>query len=196
MSNRVLLSILVLFCATASASAAHKHRRRVMAPIQLLDRSLSSSSDGAHIDAETGTVLAVALPLKVPATFVDSHSARVENDLMLFKPTLIGIAPIGASRSAELVRTAPKKESFRFLAPAVEGGDALEVRRDRDRLILFRGPQSQGGAVAVGLAMFIATTISSAHAPRPLRVMFDGPVHLGPAIFDGGGMGAGIAGRL
>jgi hypothetical protein len=193
MSNRVLLSILVLFCATASASAAHKHRR-VMAPIQLLDRSLSSSSDGAHIDAETGTVLAVALPSKVPATFVDSHSARVENDLMLFK--LIGIAPIGASRSAELVRTAPKKESFRFLAPAVEGGDALEVRRDRDRLILFRGPQSQGGAVAVGLAMFIATTISSAHAPRPLRVMFDGPVHLGPAIFDGGGMGAGIAGRL
>jgi hypothetical protein len=167
-----------------------------VAPIQLLDRSMSSSSDGAQIDAETGTVLAVAPPSKAPATFVESHSARVENDLMLFKPTLIGIAPIGASRSAELVSTAPKKKSFRFLAPAVEGGDALDVRRDRDRLILFRGPQSQGGAVAVGLAMFIATTISSAHAPRPLRVVFDGPVHLGPAIFDGGGMGAGIAGRL
>jgi hypothetical protein len=43
--------------------------------------------------------------------------------------------------------------------------------------------------------MFTAATILSAHAPRPLRVLFDGPVHFGPAIFDGGGMGAGIAGR-
>jgi hypothetical protein len=38
-------------------------------------------------------------------------------------------------------------------------------------------------------------TVLSAHAPRPFRVIFDGPVHVGPAIFDGGGMGAGIAGR-
>jgi hypothetical protein len=119
----------------------------------------------------------------------------VENDLMLFKPTLVGIAPMGRGRNAELFGTVPAKKAFRFLAPA-EAGDALEVRRDRDRLVLFRGPQSQGASVAIGLAMFIATTISSAHAPRPLRVVFDGPVHLGPAIFDGGGMGAGIAGRL
>ena len=73
--------------------------------------------------------------------------------------------------------------------------DALEVRRERDRLMLFRAPQSQGEAVGIGLAMFAATTILSAHAPRPLRVVFDGPVHLGPAIFDGGGMGAGIGAR-
>jgi hypothetical protein len=194
MTNRILFSLLVLFCVPSSASAAHKHHRAA-APIRLLDRSVSSSSDGANIDAATGTVFNVAPASTVRATFVESHSARVENDLMLFKPTLIGIAPIGQSRNAELVSSAPKKKSFRFLAPA-EAGDALEVRRDRDRLVLFRGPQSQGGAVAVGLAMFIATTVSSAHAPRPLRVMFDGPVHIGPAIFDGGGMGAGIAGRL
>jgi len=86
------------------------------------------------------------------------------------------------------------KKEITFLAPA-EGGDALEVRRDRDRLVLFRGPEVQGAAVAVGLAMFTAATILSAHAPRPLRGVFDGPVHVGPAIFDGGGMGAGIAGR-
>jgi len=86
------------------------------------------------------------------------------------------------------------KKEITFLAPA-EGGDALEVRRDRDRLVLFRGPEAQGAAVAVGLAMFTAATILSAHAPRPLRGVFDGPVHVGPAIFDGGGMGAGIAGR-
>ena len=46
------------------------------------------------------------------------------------------------------------------------------------------------------LAMFGVATVLSAHAPRPFRILFDGPVHLGPAIFDGGGMGAGIAGKI
>ena len=115
---------------------------------------------------------------------------------MLFKPTLIGITPAGPARQTALFDRSPaKKKMIQFFVPA-GGGDGLEVRRDRDRLVLFRGPQSQGGAVAVGLAMFAATTIASAHAPRPLRVLFDARVHLGPAIFDGGGMGAGLAGRF
>ena len=194
MPNRVLFTALVLLGATSTASA-HKHRR-VAAPLVLhQNRKPPSSNGGATIDAGTGTVFAVAPPVQVAATFVEFHSARVENDLMLFKPTLVGIAPLGHSRNEELFAAAPAKKAFRLFAPA-EAGDALEVRRDRDRLVLFRGPQSQGASVAVGLAMFIATTISSAHAPRPLRVVFDGPVHIGPAIFDGGGMGAGIAGRL
>src|SRR5437868_481389 len=67
--------------------------------------------------------------------------------------------------------------------------------RDRDRLLLFRGTQPQGSSIAIGVGMFAAATLGSAHAPRFLRVVFDGPVHLGPAIFDGGGMGAGVAGR-
>jgi hypothetical protein len=195
MLNRVLFTALVVLGATSSASA-HVHRRARAASLVLQEREVSRSNDGTTIDAATGTVISVAAPVKVDSTFVDFHSTRVENDLMLFKPTLIGIAPIGRARSVDLTTAAPAKKSFRFLAPAVEGGDALEVRRDRDRLVLFRGPQSQGASVAVGLAMFIAATVSSAHAPRPLRVVFDGPVHLGPAIFDGGGMGAGVAGRL
>jgi len=174
MPNRILFTALALLCATATARA---------------------QNDGAAIDTQTGTVFVVAAAAQPSTTFVEFHSARVEHDLMLFKPTLVGIAPMGRSRSVELFSSAPAKKAFRFLAPA-ESGDALEVRRDRDRLVLFRGPQSQGASVAIGLAMFIAATVSSAHAPRPLRVVFDGPVHLGPAIFDGGGMGAGIAGRL
>ena len=191
MPNRILFTALVLLGATTTA-AAHNHRR---ASIALEQRGAPSISDGATIDSTTGTVLVVAPPVKVASTFVEFHSARVENDLMLFKPTLVGIAPIGRGRNADLFAAAPAKQGFRLLAPA-EAGDALEVRRDRDRLVLFRGPQSQGASVAIGLVMFLATTLSSAHAPRPLRVAFDGPVHLGPAIFDGGGMGAGIAGRL
>ena len=193
MPNRILTAALVLLGATSTATAKKHPRARTALVLQV--GGATSGNDGATIDSGTGSVLAVPPPVKVSATFVEFHSARVENDLMLFRPTLIGIAPLGRGRNAELFAAAPAKKSFRFLAPA-EAGDALEVRRDRDRLVLFRGPQSQGASVAAGLAMFIATTMASAHAPRPLRAAFDGPVHLGPAIFDGGGMGAGIAGRL
>jgi len=146
-------------------------------------------SDGAIIDSTTRTVVVVAPPATNAPSFIAFHSARVEHDLMLFKPTLVGITPAGPARNAALFDRSPAKKKTRFLVPA-EGGDSLEVRRDRDRLVLFRGPQSQGSAVAIGLRMFAATTILSAHAPRPLRLLFDARVHLGPAILDGGGMGA------
>jgi hypothetical protein len=152
-------------------------------------------SDGAIIDSATRTVVVVAPLATNEPSFVAFHSARVENDLMLFKPTLIGITPAGPARTAALFDRSPAKKKIQFFVPA-GGGDGLEVRRDRDRLVLFRGPQSQGGAVAFGLAMFAVTTILSAHAPRPLRVLFDARIHLGPAIFDGGGMGAGLAGHF
>ncbi len=153
-------------------------------------------SDGAIIDSATRTVVVVAPPATNAPGFVELHSARVENDLMLFKPTLIGITPTGPSRKAALFARTPAKKKIRFFVPAAEGGDSLEVRRDRDRLVLFRGPQSQGGALSIGLAMFAGTTIASAHAPRALRFLFDARAHLGPAIFDGGGMGAGVAGHF
>ena len=189
--TRVLLALLALVAAPTVASA----KRHPAARTSLLFHApASAGSDGAKIDPATGTVLVVPPQPTASGTFVEFHSARVENDLMLFKPTLVGIAPEGSARNAALLAHPPTKPKVRFFVPA-EGGDPLEVRRDRDRLVLFRGPQSQGGSIAVGLGMFAATTILSAHLPRPLRVLFDGPVHLGPAVFDGGGMGAGIAGR-
>jgi hypothetical protein len=60
--------------------------------------------------------------------------------------------------------------------------------------LLFRDTNRQTSSTALGLGLFAVTTVMSAHLPDPLRVMFDGPMHLGPAIFDDGGMGAGIAG--
>ena len=189
--ERVLLALLILVAVPTAASG--KRHPAVRASL-LFHAPALTGSDGTTIDRATGTVVAVPQLPGGSGTFVESHSARVENDLMLFKPTLVGIEPEGPARNAALLAHAPVKKKLRFFVPA-EGGDPLEVRRDRDRLVLFRGPQSQGGAIAVGLGMFAATTILSAHLPRPLRVLFDGPVHLGPAVFDGGGMGAGIAGR-
>ena len=187
----VLWALLAFIAAPTVASAKQHPAARAAL---LFHAPALAGSNGAKIDPATETVLVVPPLATAPGTFVEFHSARVENDLMLFKPTLVGIAPEGSARSAALLAHPPAKKQIRFFVPA-EGGDPLEVRRDRDRLVLFRGPQSQGGAIAIGLGMFAATTILSAHLPRPLRVLFDGPVHLGPAVFDGGGMGAGIAGR-
>ncbi len=174
MSKRVLFTMIVLFGAATSAEA-RKHRRAAT-PLVLEDRGASTGNRGAKLDARRGAALVVPALTVVPS-FVEFHSARVENDLLLFQPTLIGITLL------------------RSLTPA-RAADDLEVRRDRDRLLLFRETQPQGASVGLGLAMFGATTILSAHAPRPLRMFFDRPVlHLGPAVFDGGGMGAGVAGR-
>jgi len=71
--------------------------------------------------------------------------------------------------------------------------DRLETLRERDRLLLFGAHDTQAG---YGAALFGAFTVFAAHAPGPLRPLFDGPVHLGPAVFDQGGMGACIGGRF
>lgn len=185
MPNRVFFTMIVLLA--ASTANAQKQART---SLLLLGPEASSSGHGARV----GAGFVVPPLIKVFTTFAEFHFARVENDIMLFQPTLVGmIQPAGASNS-ELFASPPPKNETRFFVPAETAND-LEVRRERDRLLLFRGPQPQGAAVALGLAMFGAMTVLSAHAPRAFRIVFDGPVHLGPAIFDGGGMGAGIAGR-
>ena len=189
MSRRVLFAVLVLL-GTSGRATAH-HRRRAPSNLVLKDRGAPSSNLGAKVDSQT--VIALA-PLAKASTFVDRPTARVENDLMLFQPTLVGVAPSARARTPELFASGPVKKETRFYTPA-KVTDDLEVRREHDRVLLFRGPQPQGASVGLGLAMFGAMTLLSAHAPRSLRIVFDGPVHLGPAVFDGGGMGAGIAGR-
>jgi hypothetical protein len=171
-------------CASVSLLAA---ATAFAAPSQSQLPEASEGSDGAKLDAAS---LAEPALLDLPKTFVEVHSARVENDLLLFKPTLVGVAPSGAPRLA----SAAAKKAPRFFAP-VKTAEGLDIRRERDRLLLLRGPQDPSSALALGAAMFAATTFLSAHAPRPLRTVFDGPIHLGPAIFDGGGMGAVIGGR-
>jgi hypothetical protein len=196
MLSRVVWTMLALFAASPAA-AAHRHRG-ARTSLVLKERGILSTDESAKLDVGKGANLDAAPlplpPLATSPTFVEVHSARVEHDLMLFQPTLVGLPPPARAREAALFATPPVKKPVRFFAPS-RSADELAVRRERDKLLLFRAPQPQGAAVGVGLAMFGATTLLSAHAPRPLRIIFDGPIHLGPAVFDGGGMGAGIAGR-
>jgi hypothetical protein len=38
--------------------------------------------------------------------------------------------------------------------------------------------------------------MTTAHAPKPLRFLFDKRIHLGPAMFENGGMGGGLGGSF
>lgn len=191
MSHRILFTMILLGC-TSSVAGAHVHRRAT----RVLQNRLVPAAASDKAAANAALVTPPLAPLVAAPTFVELHSARVENDLLLFSPAHVVTMPVHTRDAALFAKPPEKKPPMRLFKPLTVV-DPLEVRRDRDKMLLFRGPQpSQGGAVGLGAAMFGATTILSAHAPRPLRVAFDGPVHLGPAIFDGGGMGAGIAGRL
>jgi hypothetical protein len=113
--------------------------------------------------------------------------------------------PTGAdlSGSAALGRAPRASSYFQERSDRVEHsfhhfmhGNALEDMRARDQIRLY-GPALGGvGAAANGVAIFSSAVIGAAHAPRPLRVLFDRQFHLGPAIFDQGGMGAGFGGAL
>ena len=58
-----------------------------------------------------------------------------------------------------------------------------------------RRPASNA-STACGAGIFSTFVVGAAHTPVALRLAFDRSLHLGPAIFDGGGMGAGFGGRL
>lgn len=72
----------------------------------------------------------------------------------------------------------------------------LESMRERDTLLLYGSPVGGNNATLAGIGLFSTVVVGAAHAPGPLRHLFDHALHLGPAIFDGGGMGAGFGGNL
>jgi len=57
-----------------------------------------------------------------------------------------------------------------------------------------RAQNLQSGAL--GSAVMGAAVVFAAHAPARVRAIVDGPVHVGPALLEGGGMGAGVGGRF
>jgi hypothetical protein len=70
---------------------------------------------------------------------------------------------------------------------------SLDEQREFDRRLLF-APTASGNLYGVGL--FGAAIVAAAHAPTPLRFMFDRRFHFGPAILDAGGLGIGFGGKL
>ena len=166
---RTTLFIATLLGLLFSARGARAQADR--STLSVADRTSLSVADRTSLSLADRTSLSVAdrtsLSLGRGApSFVELHSRMVMHAFLRFSP----------ERGIE------------------QQQNALEVLRDRDRLALFGAPnQSQAG---YGVALFSAVTILAAHAPGRLRALFDGPVHLGPAVFDGGGLGAGVGGRI
>jgi hypothetical protein len=184
---------LILLLGAPSAATAQK-QGRAQAALVLAGRGDSSLNRGATFAPRKSIGFAVPPLATVDETTFGLRTARVEKDLLQFQPVLLGIPPAIGARGGELMAETPARPAPRF-SRAAEAAEGLELRRDRDRLLLFRGSEPPGAAVGLGLTMFGVATFLSARAPRPFRLAFDGPVHLGPAMLDGGGMGAGIAGR-
>ncbi len=88
--------------------------------------------------------------------------------------------------------------AFLLFTPArtvEQHANGLELARSRDRFMLLAGWTRDDSQVGLGALVLGVTTVMTAHAPARLRSLFDGPVHLGPAVFDGGGLGAGVGAR-
>jgi hypothetical protein len=132
----------------------------------------------------------VSPSLSVPPSFFDRHATLVKHDLLLFHESLVGLNPSLPNQRAPTELPSPS-----FVQPA-KTDDLLELARRRDRLLLFRPKPPIGASLATGVSLFAASLIASAHAPRPLRGLFDGSIHLGPAVFDSGGIGMGVGGTL
>jgi hypothetical protein len=115
---------------------------------------------------------------------------------MRFIAALLVLLAASSSYAEKLSRyNARVMHAFLVFTPArtlQERSAGLEIARARDRFLLLRGDPRDEQAMGFGALMLGVTTIMTAHAPQSLRPLFDGPVHLGPAVFDGGGLGAGI----
>jgi hypothetical protein len=75
-------------------------------------------------------------------------------------------------------------------------GYTLERMRERDTLELYGPTPGSATSTVMGVGLFSAVVVTAAHTPPALRFAFDRSLHVGPAIFDGGGMGAGFGGRM
>jgi hypothetical protein len=129
------------------------------------------------------------LPLRVPS-FFEEHAVLVRHDLLLFQTIPVGLNPL--PRDGRSAIEAPPN----FFWSVAQTDDLLALQRQRDRLRFLQDVEPNGTQLAAGLGAFVAMTLLSAHAPRPLRFLFDRSVHLGPAIFDQRGMGVGIGGQF
>ena len=75
-------------------------------------------------------------------------------------------------------------------------GYTLERMRERDTLELYGLTPGSPTSTALGVGLFSNVVVAAAHTPAALRFAFDRSLHLGPAVLDGGGLGAGFGGRM
>lgn len=170
---------------------ARRNPRTVLGKLSL-GRSLLTVESRLPENTEASLTLTGGspLPFRGPSSSFATYVTRVRHDLFLFQSIPIDLNPL--LRTKRSLTPSPK---IRFWsAPPTD--DLLAIYRQRDRLVYFRAMPLNGAQFAMGLGMFAAAALLSAHAPRPLRILFDRSFHLGPAVFDRSGMGIGFGGQF
>lgn len=122
----------------------------------------------AHGD---GSPAPLSLSPRVSATsYFAQHSQRVEAALLRFSASL-----------------APEEQQRR-----------VDIFRDRDRLRLWHATGTlEPPSAAIGVALFAAAVVFTAHTPERLRPLVESRVvHLGPSISDTGGVGVAVGGKF
>ncbi len=164
------------------------HRARLRLPAARV-------SPPANAEALVATPATIERMVDLRPTLLQAHAERVQSVLFLFKtdgepppptPDLTTFRPpTGALLS-------PQREVFLLMPPA----EALfETARARERMLMFRPLRVDSTSDALGVLLFTASTLFAARAPSPIR-RFQRKVHLGPAIFDGGGLGVAVGRAL
>jgi hypothetical protein len=149
-----------------------------------------SARPSENTDVPLFLTVGYPLPFRGPPPAFATYVTRVRYDLFLFQAIPVDLNPL--LRTERSLTPSPK---IRFWsAPPTD--DLLAIYRQRDRLLYFRDMPLSGAHLAMGFGVFAAAALLSAHAPRPLRILFDHSFHLGPAIFDRSGMGIGFGGRF
>ena len=129
--------------------------------------------------------------LALAPSYYEFHAGRVQRDFLSFQSALPGQNPV---IDRPLAMIGDKRRKLSFVAPPATD-DPLRQLRENDRLALLREvpPAATAVAITVGLSLFMTAVVGAAHAPSALRFLFDGPVHLGPAVFESGGMARALA---
>jgi len=186
---RAFFSSLMAVLLASTPTIAGAHRTRVV--LTLSAPVLALRFDNARLSISDTPPPRARPLLNFVGSALEFHAGRVEHALIFFQPAVSPPSRVpAADRDHEASEV--KLHSWAKKRAATE----LDVRRQYERLLLFRPTHTNGAATGLGAAMFASMTFLAAHAPRPLRVLFDRRVHLGPAIFDGDGMGVGLSGWI
>lgn len=131
----------------------------------------------------------VIVPEERPYTFLESRARAIARAMVLFDADLSSVAPV--MRCQPL----PPEPDRMNLVPQPATEDVVQLQRHLTQMLLAARPTS-GALLAMAISVFSGLSFLTSEPPPLLRSIFHGPVHLGPATYEYGGLGLGVRAKL
>ena len=178
-----LLLVLASLLLPATLASAHPRRSR-----HHLDTALRPFEIAIPRGVLLPNLRPVPTPEYRPFSFLETRALQISLGMVLFDPDLTTVNPmLGAD-----ALPAPR-DRMNLVPPAVTY-DVIQQERERDQLYLASRPTSTA-ALGVAIGVFTGMSILASQPPLPIRPLFKGPVQIGPATFEYGGLGVGLRSR-